>query len=118
MVDGLVTALIVVALVVAGFSAVMAMLNRPPGLLHVAGLAAVEALLVVQAVTATARMFSGDRPAGMATFVGYFLTALLIPPLAALLGSAERTRWGSAIVAAAAAVVAVMTLRLQQVWHG
>jgi hypothetical protein len=41
---------------------------------------------------------------------------VLLPPLAALLGSAERTRWGSAIIAAAGLVVPVMVVRLQQVW--
>lgn len=116
MVDGLTTIIIVVALGVAAFSGVMAVLNRPPRFPHLAGLALVEAVLLVQAVAAMVRMFSGDRPDQLATFVGYLLTVVLIPPLAALLAWSERTRWGSAIIAGACLVVPVMVVRLQQVW--
>ena len=115
---GLAVTIIIAALVVAGFSGLIAAFNRPPGKLHLLGLAAVEMTLLVQGVLAIGRMFTGDRPAGMATFVGYLLTALLIPPLAALLGAAERSRWGSVIISVACLVVAVMVLRLQQVWSG
>lgn len=115
---GLALTIIVAALVVAGFSGVVALLNRPPGLLHLLGLAAVELVLLVQAGVAIGRMFSGDRPDGMATFIGYLLTALLIPPLAALFGAAERSRWGSLIIGGGCLVVAVMVVRLGQVWNG
>lgn len=116
MVDGLATTIIVTGLLLAGFSGLMALLDRPPGLIHLVGLTLVETALLVQAAVATGKMFTGDRPEAMTTFVGYLLTAVLIPPLAALLGSAERTRWGSAIIAAAGLVVPVMVVRLQQVW--
>lgn len=116
MVDWLATTIIVVALVVAALAGVMALLDRPPRLTQLIGLAAVEAALLVQATVAMARLFGSDRPDQLATFVGYLLTAVLIPPLAGLLGWTERTRWGSAIVAAACLVVPVMVVRLQQVW--
>lgn len=118
MVDGLATTIIVAGLVLAGFSGLMALLDRPPSLLQLVGLTVVELILLVQAAIAIGRMFTGDRPDGMATFVGYLLTAVLLPPLAALLGLAERTRWGSALIAAACLVVPVMVVRLQQVWGG
>jgi hypothetical protein len=118
MVDGLAITLIVVALLVAGVSGLMAILDRPPRLVQLAGLAMVEAVLVVQAVVAMGKVFTGDRPDELATFIGYLLTAILIPPLAALVGWSERTRWGSTIVAIAGAIVAVMVVRLQQVWSG
>lgn len=118
MVNGLATTIIVAGLAVAGFSGLTALLNRPPGLAHLLGLAVTELMLLVQAVVAVGSMFTGGRPAGMATFVGYLLTAVLIPPLAALLGGAERTRWGSMIIAVAGLVIAVMVVRLQQVWVG
>jgi hypothetical protein len=118
MVDGLAITLIVVALLVAGFGGIMAILDRPPRLVQLAGLAIVEVVLVVQAAVAMAKVFTGDRPDQLATFIGYLLTAILIPPLAALVGWSERTRWGSTIVAIAGAIVAVMVVRLQQVWSG
>lgn len=116
MVDALATTIIVTALAVACFSTLMAALDRPPGPFHLLGLALVELTLLVQAVVAMGRMLTGDRPAGMATFVGYLLTAVLILPLAALIGWPERTRWGSVIVAVAFLIIPVMVLRLQQVW--
>lgn len=118
MVDALAITIIVTALLAAAASGLMALLGRPPNLVQLAGLALVELVLVVQAVTAMGRMFTGDRPDQLATFVGYLLTAVLIPPLGALLGWSERTRWGSVIVAVACLVVPVMVVRLQQVWHG
>lgn len=116
MVNGLVTTILVIALATAVVGAVTALMDRPTGMIHVAGLAAVEGVLVVQAVMALTSMFGGDRPEQLATFIGYLLTVVLLPPVAALLGAAERTRWGSVIVAVAAGVVAVLVLRLQQVW--
>jgi hypothetical protein len=116
MVDALAITIIVAALVVAGFSGLMALLDRPPGPLHLLGLAVVELTLLIQTVVAMARMLTGDRPDGMATFVGYLLTAVLVPPLAALFGWAERSRWGSVIIAVAFLIVPAMVLRLQQVW--
>jgi hypothetical protein len=118
MVDAIATTIIVSSLVVAAFCGLMALLDRPPGPLHLLGLTIVEAALLVQAVVATGKMFTGDRPDDMPTFVGYLLTAVLIPPLAVLVGWAERTRWGSVILAVAFLVVPVMVLRLQQVWNG
>lgn len=116
MVDGLATIIIAAALVLAGFSGLMALLDRAPGLAHLVGLTLVEVVLLVQAAVAIGKMFTGDRPEGMATFVGYLLTVVLVPPLAALLGLAERSRWGSVIVAVGCLVVPVMVIRLQQVW--
>lgn len=116
MVDGLATTIIVVALAVAAFAGIMAFVDRPPRLTQLVGLVVVEAVLLVQAVIAIGRLFGADRPDQLATFIGYLLTAVLLPPLAALLGWTERTRWGSAIVAAAGLIVAIMVVRLQQVW--
>jgi hypothetical protein len=47
--------------------------------------------------------------------------ALLTVPAAAFMSLAERTRWGSAIVAAGGLILAVLELRLNEIWgagHG
>lgn len=118
MVDGLTTTIIVTALVVAGFSGLMMLLNQPPRFPHLVGLALLEVLLLVQAVVAMGKMLTGDQPDGLATFVGYLLVAVLIPPVATLFGWAESNRWGSGLIAVACLVVPAMVVRLQQVWHG
>jgi hypothetical protein len=117
MVDGVATVIIISGLAVAAYSGLMALLDRPPDRGQLAGLLLVEAVLLVQAVLATGKMFTGVRPEAMATFVGYLLTAVLIPPVAALFGWTERTRWGSAIIAAGCLIVPILVLRLQQVWN-
>lgn len=118
MVDGLATAIIVTALVVAGFSGLTVLLDKPPRFLHLVGLALVEVLLLVQTVVAMGRMLTGDQPDGLPTFVGYLLVAVLIPPVVTLFGWAESTRWGSGVIAVGCLVVPAMVVRLQQVWHG
>lgn len=118
MVDGLATVIIIIGLAVGAYGGLMALLDRPPRLPELIGLGLLEAALLVQTVVAIGKAFTGERPDQLATFVGYLLTAVLLPPLGALFGWAERTRWGSVIFAGVALVVAVLVVRLQQVWHG
>ncbi len=50
------------------------------------------------------------------TFVGYLVAASVLLPLAVALSFMERTRWGSVIAGAGSLVLAVLVLRLLQVW--
>ena len=61
-------------------------------------------------------MIAGDLPVELVTFIGYLLTTVLFLPRALLLARLEPTRWGSVIAGGAALTVAVLTLRLVQVW--
>jgi hypothetical protein len=54
----------------------------------------------------------------MATFIGYLVGIVVIPPFAAYWGLAERSRWGSAVAAVACLAVTAMTGRLLQLWQG
>ena len=83
---------------------------------QVVALIAVELVLLAQAVAAIVRIFGGERPGQFGTFVGYLATSVIVLPLATLLSFMERTRWGSVIAGVAGLVVAVLTLRLRQVW--
>lgn len=51
------------------------------------------------------------------TFVAYAVGILLPLGVGFYLARIERTRWGSIILGATAVVVAVMTLRLLQIWR-
>jgi hypothetical protein len=90
--------------------------HRWLGAAQVLGLIAVELVLLAQAVAATVRIIGGERPEQFGTFVGYLVTSVIVLPLAAVLSFMERTRWGSVIAGVAGLVVAVLTLRLRQVW--
>jgi hypothetical protein len=115
----LAAALIAGVLVLACLALVMTALNRRVGRLLLTAVALGEAGLIVQVVWAVVRLAGGGRPAGgLAVFVGYLIGSLLILPVAAAWGLAERTRWGPAVVAAGFLVTAVLIVRMQQVWHG
>jgi len=118
-VSALATALIVLVLVLAGLSLLLTVLDRRVGRLLLAALALAEAGLVVQVVWAVVRLAGGAHPVGgLAVFIGYLAGSLVILPVAAAWGLGERTRWGPGVVTAGFLVMAVLIVRMQQVWHG
>jgi hypothetical protein len=104
------------SLAVAGWAAVAAVRDRPPGRGDLVAMVGLELLLLVQAADSGRQVAAGARPAEPATFVGYLVMLVLLPPAAAVLARMEPTRWGSVILAAAALVVPVLMVRLHQVW--
>lgn len=118
MIGPLATALIVLALVIVLAAVVAAGRNRPMGTVLLVMLALLELGLLVQAGFAVAGVVGGRELEETATFIGYLAGALVIPPGAVFLGLAERSRWGSAVVAVGAFAVCVMVGRLLQLWQG
>jgi hypothetical protein len=117
-IDSLAIALVVLALGLAVWAAVAALLDRSPHQAHLFGVGLLELLLVAQAVVAVVLLVGGDRPGSLVTFVGYLVVALAVLPLGVLWALSEPGRWGIAVVAAACFVVAVLVVRMQQVWDG
>jgi len=115
--ETLVTLTIVFSLVLAGWSLVTTMRNRPPDRSHLAGLAVLELGLLALTVTAVVAWAGGERPAEAGTFVGYLVTLVCLPPLAGVLARMEPTRWGSVIVTVVCLVIPVVIIRLQQTWQ-
>lgn len=114
-IDPLATALVVAGLVVAAWGALAAVGDRRVSGGQLLLSAAVELLLLVQAVIAVVLM--RDR-AGVdpVTFVGYLLTAVLLLPVGTFWAIGERSRWGNGVLAVSGLVVSVLVLRLQQIW--
>ncbi|WP_249714804.1 hypothetical protein [Rhizomonospora bruguierae] len=108
----------VVSLAVAVYALVEALVDRPPGRIQVVGLGLVEAAVLALSVGVLVDVIGGGRPAETATFIGYLLTTLLLPPAGVALARMEPTRWGSTTVCGAALIVPVLVVRLGQVWHG
>ena len=113
----------VLAYVVMGISVVvglgiigLAVLDRRPLDRIAAGLLAAEAAAIVQVLVAVVQAVRGERPVEAATFVGYALTSVLVPPVGAVWALSEKTKWGTAAAGVSVLVVAVLTLRMQQVW--
>jgi hypothetical protein len=113
---GLASFTIIASLLVAAWCFVAAGRDRWIDWSHLIGLIAVELAVVAQGIAAVVRIAGGERPEQFATFVGYLITSVLLLPLVAVLAFLERTRWGAVIAGAGGLVIAVLVLRLQQVW--
>ena len=112
----LVGAIIVAALLVGAWCFVAAARDAFLDRSHLVGLGVVAGLVLIQAVAAVVKLVSGQRPVELLTFVGYLATAVLTIPAGVSVAFMEKTRYGSMIAGGAAVVVAVLALRLWQVW--
>lgn len=83
-------------------------------------LAATELLLLVQLVTTIVLVAQGQHAAtDTVEFFAYVITALLIPPAAVFWALLERnSRWSTVVLAVAALSIAVMLVRMHQIWTG
>ena len=112
--DGLVLAISALALLLAVAALVLAAVDRLPPRAHLQGLLLLQALVLVQAVLALTRLGGWDGPVG--ELLGYLAVAVLLVPGGMVLTVEERTRWGTAVLAAACLVLVVVLVRLQVVW--
>jgi uncharacterized membrane-anchored protein YitT (DUF2179 family) len=94
--------------------------GRPPHNLMALGLAGVELLLLVQLATTIVLTAGGARAAtDTVEFYLYILTALVIPVAAVLWALLDRhSRWSTVVLAVAALSVAIMFVRMHQIWTG
>jgi hypothetical protein len=120
-IDALALAGIVGSLALAVWALLACWREQAPDRLLFTGLAVVAVVVAVQVIIATVRLIGGSGPSGsghIVTFVGYMLTTLLLLPAGGVLARMEPTRWGSGLIGAAAIIVPVLLLRMQQVWGG
>ncbi|MFE9254934.1 hypothetical protein [Streptomyces sp. NPDC006879] len=111
--------LAVAALLLAAWCGFAASRNEPTKDWHFIGMAVVSVLALAQLAVGLVRLGRGEDPAeGGVIFVSYLVGAFLAIPAAGFLSLTERTRWGSATVAAGAVVLAVLQVRLWDIWGG
>lgn len=101
------------ALVIAGLFGI-----KPRGSLIIL-LSGVELGLLIQLAVTIGMVIGGDR-AQVSTieFFGYLLVALLIPPAGVVWALAEPSRWSTVVMGFASLTIAVMLVRMQQIWTG
>lgn len=116
MVDGLATAVTVVALVLAAWALIEVLRGKAPHRPLLAGVVGLEALLVVQVVVAAVRLATGRAPDELATFIGYLAASLVILPVGWFWAWSEKNRSATGVVAVACLVIPVLVLRMKQVW--
>jgi hypothetical protein len=110
------TTIIVAGLALAVYALLMTALNHRMNVPMLAAVGVLEILLLVQVGIVVAKLASGERPAALATLIGYLIATPLVPVVAVIWGLMERSRWGPAVIAVAGLVAAVLMVRLHQVW--
>lgn len=122
MFDAVTLTVTVTALLLAVWCGFAAYRDEPTNDRQFIGMAVVTLAALVQLVASLVKLGHGDRPDhGTAVFVGYLIGAACTIPAAAFLSLVERSRWGTAIVAAGGLILAVLELRLHDIWgagHG
>jgi hypothetical protein len=116
MIAALVVALVLGTAGLSVWALIWAALDRPVRMGHLVLGGVLEALLVIQAIVAAARLIGGTRPESTGTFVGYLIGSLLVLPLGVLWALEERTRWSSVVLAIAGLTLVIVVLRMDAVW--
>lgn len=117
MIDWFVWVQVVVALLAGLLCVAFALAGKAPNDLAVFSFGLVELLLIAQVVVSIVAPFVGNAPSGDALeYWIYLVTAVLIPPAATLWALVARSRWSTAILAAAAFAIAIMVWRMAQIW--
>ena len=108
---------VIVAALAGVFCLVSALAGRAPNDYTLGATALVEVLLIAQLVCALIAPAVGNLPTGSGIeFWVYLVSALLVPPAAAVWSLLDRGRWSTAVLAVACFAVAVMLYRMSQIW--
>jgi len=92
--------------------------NQPVGNPLFYAVAVLEIALIAFLVGGIVALSSTSREVDGALFVSYLVTVVVIPPAAVLWGIAEKSRWGTGVVVVALLTVAVLCVRLLDIWKG
>ena len=99
------------------FCIVMGLAGRKPNDFTLGATALVEVLLLVMLVIALLSPAFGNPPSGSGLeFWVYLISAVLVPPAAAIWALVDRTRWSTVILGVACLAIAVMVYRMGQIW--
>jgi hypothetical protein len=107
----------VAALLLAAWCGWAAYRDQPTKDWHFIGMAVVTLLTLVQLIVGIVQLARGEKPEqGTTIFLAYLLGSFACVPAAGFMSLAERTRWGSITVAASGVVLAVLEVRLHDIW--
>ncbi|MEU6659368.1 hypothetical protein [Streptomyces sp. NPDC046821] len=119
MLDALTVVTAVAALALAAWCGFAAYRDQPTKDWHFIGMAVVSLLATVQLIVGIVQLARGEKPEqGTVIFLAYLLGAFACIPAAGFMSLGERTRWGSVTVAAGGIVLAVLQVRLYDIWGG
>ena len=108
----------IAALFAALFAGWHTLTRRPFGNPLFYAIGVLEVALVALLVGGIAALSMTSRDVDAVLFVSYLVTVVVIPPAAVLWGIAEKSRWGTGVVVVAMLTVAVLCVRLLDIWKG
>lgn len=79
---------------------------------------AFEIVLIAALIGGSVALASTDRVVDGVLFVSYLVTLVVVPPAAVLWGIAEKSRWGTGVVVIAMLTIAVLAVRVLDIWKG
>jgi hypothetical protein len=101
------------------FSVTLGTIKKLPSLWSIGSLAIVLLGLIAQLVISIVAVAGGATAAiDTVEYFAYLLVAIMVPIGAGFWGLVERNRWSTMILGFAALTVAVMLVRMNQIWTG
>jgi hypothetical protein len=119
MLEPLYYVLLFLTLAVGAVQLLLGFIGRKPGQAEIMMSLAVLAGLTVQLIVSTILAISGERAViSTIEYFGYLLVAIIVQVAAGFWALAEKTKWSTVILGAASLTVAVMLVRMLQIWSG
>ena len=107
---------IVIAVIAVIWGIVSTATRKPPGNAQFYWSFLTELAVIAQSVVGFIAVASGDGPTETATGIGYLIGILLLMPAGIWWAVVDRTRYSGLVMTIAGAAIAVMSLRLLQIW--
>jgi len=119
MLEPLYYVLLFLTLAVGAVQLLLGFIGRKPGQAAIMMSLAVLAGLAVQLLVSTILAISGERAViSTLEYFGYLLVAIIVQVAAGFWALAEKTKWSTVVLGAASLTVAVMLVRMLQIWSG
>ncbi|MFM5905591.1 MAG: hypothetical protein ACKORF_05760 [Micrococcales bacterium] len=101
------------------FALALGFLGRPPSGWSVGALALTELTVLIQLVITVVLVISGETASlDIGEFWAYLITAVFIPVAAVFWALLERSKWSTVVLGVGALSIAVMLVRMHQIWTG
>lgn len=96
---------------------VLGFVGKHPNDVTLGATALVELLMIATFVIALVAPAFGNAPTGdPLEFWVYLISALLVPPAAAVWALVDRSKWSNVVLGVAALAIAIMVYRMDQIW--
>lgn len=119
MLEPLYFAVLILSVGVGAVQLVLGFLGRKPGQPEILMSVAVLSGLAVQLVVSTILVIAGQRAViSTVEFFGYLIVAMVVQLAAGVWALAEKTKWSTVVLGAASLTIAVMLVRMLQIWSG